>query len=63
MEDLEMKENMCFVDFICTDCSAEPCVYRMGKDKCKYNRNNSCESLLARVNKMTILKEAYLGEE
>lgn len=63
MEELEIKENRCFVDFICIDSNAEPCVYRIGKDKCKYNKNNSCESLVARVNKMTILRKKYLGEE
>lgn len=63
MEELEIKENRCFVDFICIDSNAKPCVYRIGKDKCKYNRNNSCESLVARVNKMTILRKKYLGEE
>ena len=53
----KLKENKCFVQFVCVDCYEKEC-YQFTKEKstngCKYLRGVFCDNVIAQVNAMVI---------
>lgn len=56
-----IKDNECAVIFTCSK-NFQDCVYRDGKEGCKYKINNLCCSKVASVNRM-VLELKNLGIE
>jgi len=57
----EEKENRCFIKFYCIDSNIQPCLYKRGEEKCEYNINNMCTSVVARSNEMINQLKEYLN--
>ncbi len=60
---MKPKENYCQVAFYCTEPKRKKCAYFMATEDhedCKFSKGELCNSSVAMVNRMTVLKKRLL---